>query len=993
MATFSYYERTLTGPLREPNTGPSFYNYMTGATYDGIRFSNDQSLLSASKGYGSGPIAPFVFYGDPAVKTEWSQCACNSPEADRRFIHSSGPFTLKEGVKNDITIGVVWVDNVGGCTSGGSFKKIRAADDIAQGLFDLGFKATVGPEAPNLVIREMDRKLIFYITNPANSNNYQERYGDPAWTSDAKYRAISPKAKSLGIADSIYHFEGYRVFQLKKATTSLYDENGNINTAEAMEIFQCDKKNGVTQIVNFTKNLDVSDTITYYNAIVKVKGADAGIQHSFVMTEDAFGGDQKTLVNYKTYYYQVVAYGYNNFAGFDPQAEANTQDVAYLVGEDGAGGSKNTPYAAMPNPMNQNGDTTSNANYGDGVVITRIEGNGNGGLDVQLNDESENAALQGPNYQSDYATYKPGRGPVDIKVVDPVKVIAADWTISLKGNNKTDAANLGLQDTARWELVMHGANGNPNVTIYSEKSLQTLNEQILSDFGLSVSIRQVSPPGLNQSAFNNGYIAPVNGKDQAVFADPTKQWLSGVKDGSGRATNNWIRSGMNVDKIQGTETTPACFPFNDKPQTNPTTPAPPAILRAFWDSAAVYGNMFADNSNVVGTWAPYDMAASTGSDNNCGFAPAFEFGSRENTQNEMYVAPGAGGIKPYSEIPNVDLVFTSDKSKWTRCVVLEMQETRALAEGKGYRGHPRSHRSWNGEVDADGKPVYSSVATDTGFSYFPGYAINQTTGERVNIIFGEDSYLKQYNGADMIWNPTSDQFNQFGDVIFGGRHYVYFTNTKYDSCNTFVRLTSKLGISGDDDQFTSIPAFRAIRWVGIPTLTYGMSLLSLKDGLIPTETRLRFRVTTPYKQYALRDNQIAQNGRFPMYNFTTKGLAPVDWKQVSDAKSLLDRVAVVPNPYKGQASGGNSYETGRLSTVVKIINLPKKASINVYSLDGTLVRHLEKDNNDPALAWDLYNQAGLPIASGMYLIHVNAYGENVVLKWFGAMRPLDVTNY
>ena len=38
----------------------------------------------------------------------------------------------------------------------------------------------------------------------------------------------------------------------------------------------------------------------------------------------------------------------------------------------------------------------------------------------------------------------------------------------------------------------------------------------------------------------------------------------------------------------------------------------------------------------------------------------------------------------------------------------------------------------------------------------PGYAIDIQTGERLNIIFIEDSWLTNENGNDMIWNPTSN---------------------------------------------------------------------------------------------------------------------------------------------------------------------------------------------------------------------------------------------
>jgi hypothetical protein len=44
--------------------------------------------------------------------------------------------------------------------------------------------------------------------------------------------------------------------------------------------------------------------------------------------------------------------------------------------------------------------------------------------------------------------------------------------------------------------------------------------------------------------------------------------------------------------------------------------------------------------------------------------------------------------------------------------------------------------------------------------------------------------------------------------------------------------------------------------------------------------------------------------------------------------------------------------------------------------------------------WDLKNDYGIPIASGVYIIHVDAPGiGEKVIKWFGAMRPIDLTNF
>lgn len=959
MSTFSYFEGVATGPVRDPRTGTEFYNYMTGTNADGIPFSNDQSRGSSSVGYGLGPVAPFVFYGDPGNLSEWSMCSSRSPLQDRRFIHSSGPFTLNSGAKNDITIGVVWVDDVGACGTT-SFKKIRGADDIAQALFDQGFRRTVGPEAPLLTIREMDKKLIFYISNPSNSNNFNEQYGDPKYTSNDIFRVSSAKAVAAKSPDSLYRFEGYRVFQLREPNKSIFDENGAL-TSNAIEVFQTDRKNGVSQIANFQKNLEYKGTIDQFNTIIKVNGKDSGIVHSFVLTEDAFASGDKTLVNYKTYYYQIVAYAYNNFAPFDPHNEIGSQDVAYLIGDNGPGAKPIAKYPAMPNPMNQKGDTFSNSSYGDGVIITRIEGVGNGGNDVQIDDTTEAAILLSSNGgQVPYPTYKAGRGPVNIKVIDPVKVVNADWRISLIGGINSDV-NSGMLDTSGWRIDKFNTDGSVE-TIFSERNISIPNEQILANYGLSVSIGQALAPGVDQ-VNRNGYIT-----SDVTFQNTALPWLSGVKDLSGRSLQNWIRSGNFADPLITGEVAPPCSPFDD--------------YKA--DSTSFYATMFANNTNVLSTWAPYDLAAYADG-TTCGFAPAFP-GTVALKNFYMYFPNTVTTPFRYSEYPNVDLVYTSDKSKWTRCVVLESQFTKELAEGGASKLKPRSHKSWNMDIDANGAPVYSATPQDTGFSYFPGYAINQITGERLNIAFSEDSYLKKFNGADMLWNPTSDLYNNFGETIFGGRHFTYILNTKYDSCKAFIA-----GIS-NPSSFVFVHAYRQMRWVGIPMLHEGSKLLSLKDGLIPTETRLRFRVNTPYKPYKLMDGQVAENNQNPLYKFSTKGLAPTDYTAKTDADALMDRIFAVPNPYKGQASGGGTYETNRLETKIKIINLPKQASINIYSLDGTLVRRLEKDNNDPAITWDLFNQAGLPIASGMYLIHVKAYGKDKVLRWFGAMRPLDVTN-
>jgi len=43
--------------------------------------------------------------------------------------------------------------------------------------------------------------------------------------------------------------------------------------------------------------------------------------------------------------------------------------------------------------------------------------------------------------------------------------------------------------------------------------------------------------------------------------------------------------------------------------------------------------------------------------------------------------------------------------------------------------------------------------------------------------------------------------------------------------------------------------------------------------------------------------------------------------------------------------------------------------------------------------WDLTNTEAIPIASGVYIIHVEIPGVGEkILKWFGTMRKVDLNN-
>lgn len=969
MSAFTYFNNIGAGfpaEILDPGTATEFYFYMTGSRRYGERFKYDVNERPCTGLNGDDPVS-FVFAGE--MNSGWSECVCGNLKGDRRFIHSAGPFQLRPGDVNDIIIGAVWVANAGGCPTG-SFGKIKVADDLTQELFDNNFKTIEGPEAPRVSYREMDRKVIFYMQNDPTSTNYREKYGYD--TDSSKYRVVSRKAANIGL-DSIYRFEGYRVFQLKNALITpaqIFDENGELDETVAKEVYQCDINNGISRIIGWTKDTRLDECDNCWIPVIKVEGKDSGIAHSFQITTDAFAtGDDQRLVNYKTYYFLTIAYAYNNFAEFNQFHTDSTQDRPYLESAHGPNGKalSEMVVAVMPNPANGNMGTVFNSDYGSGVVITQLEGKGNGGNDLQLSSISEQEALSASSgYQVAQPVYDSGRGPVAVKVIDPLKVPASNWKLYIiKDESKpgslayADAEKGVIPENAKWALVKDGDMSN---VIYSERNLDAVNEQIIEDYGLSISVKQTDRPGDDQTQAGRGGLI----SSSVTFRDPSKPWLGGVPDAEQESALNWIRSG---GFIQPEEPLINC---NYADNTNV-------------DSLQFYESLLSSNALTIGSWAPYDLAAVENGENSsaCGFGVARSVGSSATTLNKLQ---------------SVDVVFTSDKSKWSKCVVLELTDdnglnTGPLSEGNVKKFGIRSHASWTGDVDGNGNPVYANDPADYGFSYFPGYAINQETGERLNIFFGESSFLKNQNGSDMIWNPTSLLFDNVGNSIFGGRHYIYVHKSKYDECDSIVRY-----MTGNSAINVSVRVFGQIMWVGLPLANSDVPLLPVKDGIIPTEARVSFRVTRPYA-YNLPatvtpDNNFNAPG-YPKYQFTTADLAPLmlsDSKNPysADKKKLLDGMQVVPNPYYAY----NGYEKNRLDTRVRIINLPPKATIHIYSLDGSLIKMLTKDDNLPYIDWDIRNAKGLPIASGMYLVHIKAdgIGEKVV-KWFGAMRPVDASAF
>lgn len=947
MGAFVYYNNNSDPVNGNPNNAIDFYNLLQGNWMNGV------AMKYGGNGVNGTVNTKYMFDDgtNPATATlpRWNERSAGNQPGDRRFIQSAGPFTLLPGAVNTVTVGVVWAKTTtGGAT--GSLGLLKLASDKAQKLFNNQFDLPDGPEPPTIEIQELDRELVLKFLDTDRTENYTE---------DIKNEANQTIE---------YKFQGYMIYQLKDASVS----NSELDDVEkARLVLQCDVKDEISTMINLEYDPDVSANVPK----LKVAGNNEGIQHTFSIKEDAFAaGSDKNVVNFKTYYYLIIAYGYpsNDLQKLEP--------VQFLAGRNTV---KISGYPHKPQPELFGSDLRSS--YGDGPILKQITGKGNGGMVLEFTKETIDNIMR---FGSDATpTYLGGNGPVHIKVVDPVLVPNANFEFrflepTAKAVSPIGNGNFKYQDSISAESYWVLTNLTTGESVYSDGTIESKIETVqgktsingptktinnLRDWGLAVEIQQVPSPGTNP------YGEPTNGflGFDVKFANDNERWLTAVTDNDvDYSPFNWIRSGTNgIGAASFNAYLHDFYSDFDPNHTGNDSYDPYETYEKIWDRRI----------------APYALCARAEGQNPANgaivYAPAYK--NSQVTDN------------PLSELSSVQLVLTPDVRKWTKCVVVEMAEDKALSEGNMEKFNMRYHNSMRPEYNqSDGSFIrWVEDPSEKGRSYFPGYAINLETGERLNIVFGEDSYLPTSEGGkDMIWNPTS-KFNDGTYYYFGGKHNIYimgsyvgmsirnFKGPAYDEGEMYRSMLEVSAPNTSPSQTNKRRVFSQAMWV-IPAMA--APSFSLKDGVPPSEVSISLHMRKPYTKTNLDgDSTFA-----PTYTFSTESI--YNNVNTETGKQSVNNIKVVPNPY--YATSG--YENSAIDSRVKFTNLPPKAVISIYTLNGTLVRRIEKDDVETFVDWDLKNTNKVPVASGFYIIHVDCgeLGEKI-LKWYGVMRQLDLDTY
>ncbi len=242
---------------------------------------------------------------------------------------------------------------------------------------------------------------------------------------------------------------------------------------------------------------------------------------------------------------------------------------------------------------------------------------------------------------------------------------------------------------------------------------------------------------------------------------------------------------------------------------------------------------------------------------------------------------------------------------------------------------------WSKAVSYDGWKTWSPRLADAPFA---AYDVESTPRRRLKILFIED-------GAgdliwDMGWNPATQEFAEDG-----GYEYILILNEDYDETYT--------DIINDGSIFAR----------------YYPVLYTISPNA---------RGSHPYLEGEFTLNIFASNVNTPNDEFSFSAPGPTYSDDL--AKADVEKINVFPNPYYA----ANPLETSRFSRFVTFNHLPKNVDIRIFNLSGVQVRSLTKTDDSQFYRWDLKNERGLPVASGVYIVHLDMpdLGKEKVLKVF-----------
>lgn len=536
--------------------------------------------------------------------------------------------------------------------------------------------------------------------------------------------------------------------------------------------------------------------------------------------------------------------------------------------------------------------------------ITRLDGEGNMGLSVKLKPETEANILD--SNQVERVHYERGKGPIMAYIFDTLDHVSGYF--QLKFNNF--ASDI---DSAYWTVYRYDTFGG--TLLDSVESLSTITDgdiHYIYDWGIAIQVKQ----SFYSCNFNVAECPQSNKQAYAIsssltFENNSNKWLTGVKDNGSMTPTNWIQKlGAGYDDSIINEFSPACY-------VNGTT----------FNSESGFDNI------VGGIIAPSRYTRI----NECGFQPLQNPNPHLTGVNFPFFNAVSNHM-PTVFHPSIDIVFTPDQTKWTRCPVIELNNDPFTSVGAAIPGMLRQSPS----VDKNGNPDNSGTY---GMSWFPGYVIDVETGRRLNMAFCENSTLTDDNGADMIWNPTDRIYDNFGNPVLGGQHAIYVFGGENDGMPTYdegeflYNSLSSVSTSGLN------AVYKNLSWVMQPLLSNG-------ENLLDNEARISVRINKEFKNYEISN----YNNGNPMFEWNV-----VPYESLNQNNFIVtNNIHVFPNPTNSNLTV--AWDEKNVST------------LQVLNTHGQIMQQINLSGTTQQLTLDVSSFTG-----GIYFVKVGGSTAKVLI--------------
>lgn len=314
--------------------------------------------------------------------------------------------------------------------------------------------------------------------------------------------------------------------------------------------------------------------------------------------------------------------------------------------------------------------------------------------------------------------------------------------------------------------------------------------------------------------------------------------------------------------------------------------------------------------------------------------------------------------------------------------------------GANFLQQTQSHRYAGGITEADtvGKGPVGLLGQGYVDVPFTAWVVDTKYNEERQLAVGFIERRGTGSGffgtPDGIWDP--------GDSLKFTREVIVVFDAPYDPAGGQIEYTGGSFTTGSG---TSTVWADPIRGFTIPADAQGITENQRRIAASPWFNALYVvgldreegQFITPGDKFIIRMSNYPYTD-LDRFKFTT----PKGSLTAEEKRALFDRVNVFPNPLYGYNVATSYTNSPADEPFVTFSNLPEEEiTVKIYSLSGNLLRTLTKEaGGAPFLNWNLLNESGLRVASGLYLAIVSSqsYGDKV-LKFSIIMPQKQLPRY